>query len=76
MTKEEFEKDWMKYKKKDMIDWLWRIREKNKVLREDFESIVDPATYSEHVGMIETGYDFFYFKFKAAIATYLGEKIQ
>jgi hypothetical protein len=35
--REEFDKHFMKYKKPEMCDWMWKIREKNRVLRETFD---------------------------------------
>jgi len=74
--KEEFVKHFMKYKKPEMVEYLWKIRGYNERLREDFESTVDKDTYHEHSKSMSLGYEYLYLKFKAAIARYLGEKIQ
>ncbi len=66
----------MKFQKKELVAYLWKIKQKTKKIREEFESIIDPKTYREHEGVYLRGHDKLYFKFKAAIATYLGEKIQ
>jgi hypothetical protein len=74
--REEFDKHFMKYKKPEMCDWMWKIREKNRVLRETFEGIVDIKTYRQHEKHESKDYDWLYHNFKAAIANYLGEKVQ
>ncbi len=75
-NKEEYEKELMRYKKKELIAYLLKIREKTKDLRVAFELAVNPKTYREHDDSRRQNYNYLYFKFKAAIATYLGEKIQ
>jgi hypothetical protein len=74
--KEEFTKHFMKFKKPEMVEYLWKIRSYNEKLREEFESIVDKDTYREHSHSTSRGYEYLYFKFKAAIARYLGEEIK
>ena len=76
MTEEEYIKSMMKYKKAELLDYLWKIREKTRKLRETFGSSVDIKTYREHDGVTQKGHEYLYFKFKEAIATYLGEKIK
>ncbi len=68
----------MKFQKKELVAYLYKIKQKTKALREEFESQVDVKTYREHAGsdIARKNYNYLYFKFKAAIATYLGEKIQ
>ncbi len=66
----------MKFQKKELVAYLWKIKQKTKNLREAFESQVDKKTYREYETVCRKNYNYLYFKFKAAIATYLGEKIQ
>ncbi len=66
----------MKFQKKELVAYLYKIKQKTKALRAEFESIVDVKTYREKDGVTQSGLESAYFDFKAAIATYLGEKIQ
>lgn len=48
---------------------------KKEILMKEFESVVDKDTYREHRDL-HIGYEHLYFKFKAAMATYLGVEIK
>ncbi len=66
----------MKFQKKELVAYLYKIKQKTKKLRGAYEAIVDVKTYREHDGVTQCGLESAYFDFKKAIATYLGEKIQ
>ncbi len=76
MSEELYTKSMMKFQKKELVAYLYKIKQKTKKLREAFESIVDPKTYREHDGVGQVGLESAYFDFKKAIAIYLGEKVQ
>ncbi len=76
MIEEVYTKSMMKFQKKELVAYLWKIKGKTKALRKEFEQVVDVKTYREHDGVSQCGLQSAYFDFKKAIAVYLGEKIQ